>query len=141
MLIINILTVIYLFLFSLYHIFTGLVSIFFPNFSLHFYKKIYGFEPKEKKQLLMILKPWGNLALTVGIIGFITLYYLQTFYPMLFAFGLLLTIRIWYRYTYREEIEKEFKITSNKNWQMIIFQLIGAALFFIFATSHLFAQQ
>ena len=134
-------TIIYLFLFSLYHIITGMVSIFFPNFSLKLYKKIYGFEPKETKQLLLTFKPWGNLALTIGIIGFITLYNIYIFYPILFALGLLLIIRVWYRFIYSKDIKKEFNINSNKNWKMIIMQLIGAVLFFSFAFLQLFSPQ
>ncbi|MCH7850906.1 MAG: hypothetical protein IH845_04660, partial [Nanoarchaeota archaeon] len=41
---VEILALVYLLLFSIYHLFTGIVSVFFSEFALKFYKKIYGLE-------------------------------------------------------------------------------------------------
>lgn len=125
-------TVVYLFLFSLYHIITGIISVLFSDFALKFYRKIYGFQPKETKQLTMIFKPWGNLAFAVGIIGFITLYNLDVFYPMLIAFITLLIIRVWYRFTFRNYLMEELKISPFQNWRMIIVQIIGIIIYLLF---------
>lgn len=125
----EIITAAYLFLFSLYHILTGIVSVFFPEYSLKFYKKIYGFNPKETKQLLMTFKPWGNLALAVGFIGFIVLFDLNKYYLLLAPLTLLLLIRVWYRFLYRREIKTEWGITLKQNLRMIITQLTGAIIY------------
>ena len=72
--VLEIATLIYLFLFSCYHIITGVISVFFPNFAIRFYKMLYGFHPKETEQLKMTLRPWGNFAIVTGVIGFMVLY-------------------------------------------------------------------
>lgn len=125
-------TTIYLFLFSLYHVFTGLISIFFPDFALKFYKSVYGFHPIETQQLKMTLKPWGNLAMVMGIIGFIVLSDLKRYGFILFAFSILLLIRIWYRFTLRKQLISKLNMTPPQNQRMIIIQIIGALLFFLY---------
>ena len=123
----------YLFLFSLYHIITGIISVFFSDFALKFYKSIYGFQPKETKQLKMTFKPWGNLALVMGIVGFIVFFDLERFSPILFAFSTLLLIRVWYRIVLRAQLYQELGIQKSQNWRMIIIQIIGVVLFLWFA--------
>src|SRR5262245_45764206 len=59
----------YLFGFSVYHVFTGMVSMFFPTFAMSFYKGLYGYDPVERKHLVLILKPWGALAFFAGFVG------------------------------------------------------------------------
>lgn len=127
------LSIIYLFFFSLYHVITGIVSVFFSDFALKFYKKIYGFQPKETVQLKMTFKPWGNFALITGFIGFIVLSDLDKYLMILFPFALLLIIRIGYRVLLREELYKNLKINKYQNWRMVIIQLTGAILFVSFA--------
>lgn len=135
--IINILTISYLFLFSLYHIITGIVSVIFPNFALRFYKVLYGFHPKETEQLKITLRPWGNFAIAIGIIGFIILYDIERFFIILFPFALLLTIRIFYRFNLRNQLYRDLKVTEVQNWRMIIIQFIGVILFIWMAFSML----
>ncbi|MDO8509295.1 MAG: hypothetical protein Q7S27_06470 [Nanoarchaeota archaeon] len=127
--IVEIITMVYLFLFSIYHVITGIVSIFFPEFSLKFYKVLYGFNPRETKQLVMTFKPWGNLALAVGFIGFMILFNLDQFYFLLLPLTLLLVIRVWYRSAYGEEIKKEWGISSGQNWRMIFIQILGIIIY------------
>ena len=105
----------YLFLFSLYHVITGIISVFFPKFALKFNKLVYGFKPSDIPQYLLIVRPWGNFALSVGIIGFIVLIKLDDYYLILFAFIILLLIRIGYRIVLRDEIKKTFKIGYHQN--------------------------
>lgn len=124
------LALIYLFIFSLYHVITGIISVFFPKFSLKFYKAIYGVQPKETEQLLLTFKPWGNLALSTGVIGLFIFFNISLYFPLLIAFCLLLGIRIWYRTIFYSQAKKIFKITPFNNVKMIVIQLLGLFLFF-----------
>jgi len=133
--VLEIATLIYLFLFSCYHIITGVISVFFPNFAIRFYKMLYGFHPKETEQLKMTLRPWGNFAIVTGVIGFMVLYNIDRFFLILFPFALLLSIRIWYRLELRSQLYRDLKVTKLQNWRMIIIQLLGAVLFVWFAFS------
>lgn len=133
--ILNFITVIYLFLFSLYHILTGILSVFFSKSALRFYRVIYGFQPAETNQLLLIMKPWGNLALAIGIIGFITVFNINSYYPIMFAFVILLTIRIGYRIMLRRKLKIIFKISPSQNWRIIVIQILGAIIFLAFIFS------
>lgn len=130
--ILRITTIVYLSLFSFYHVITGIISVFFPNFSLKFYKKIYGLQPPETKQLLMTFKPWGGLSITAGIVGFIVLTDIDRNYLFLFSFFVLLAIRFWARILYRKELGEDFKVTPFQNLRMITLQGIGAVLFLLF---------
>lgn len=120
---------IYLFLFSLYHILTGVVSVFFSEYSLKIYKKIYGYHPKETKQLVMTFKPWGTMAIGLGLAGFITLVNLEIYYLMLFAFIGVLGIRAGYRFFLRKELYDYWNVKPLQNWRMILIQLIGVLIF------------
>ncbi|MEK6828150.1 MAG: hypothetical protein AABX78_02265 [Nanoarchaeota archaeon] len=123
----------YLFLFSLYHITTGVISIFFPKLALKFNKTLYGFQPTDTIQYLLIIRPWGNLALVVGVIGFIVLMNLDVYSPILFVFIILLLIRVGYRVILRNELKKIFKITYAQNLRAILIQIIGIVIFLIFS--------
>lgn len=133
--ILNFVTIVYLFMFSLYHFTTGIISVFLSKFALKLNKFIYGFRPIEENQLLLTFKPWGNLALAIGIIGFITLFNINYYYPIMFAFVVLLTIRAGYRIILRRELKTIFKIKPSQNWRMIIIQIIGATIFLTFIFS------
>ncbi|MDO8659829.1 MAG: hypothetical protein Q7K54_04505 [Candidatus Parcubacteria bacterium] len=120
----------YLFLFSLYHVVTGIISIFFPNFSLKFYKVIYGIQPIETKQLLITFKPWGSFAFIMGVISFFVFFNINTYYNLLLTFIALLILRIWYRSVFYDSAKEFFKISFYHNLKMIIIQVIGVILFF-----------
>jgi hypothetical protein len=137
MLVLDSLAYIYLFLFSLYHLITGIVSVFFSNFAIKFYKKLYGFQPKETKQLKMTLKPWGSFAICVGFVGFIILLNIQKYFLFLIPFSILLVIRIGYRFTFRNELKNYWKVTEFQNWRMILIQVIGVLLFLLFTINRL----
>ena len=130
---IEFLTIGYLFLFSLYHIVTGVTSVFFPRLALKFNKILYGFQPTDTIQYFLIVRPWGNLALAVGIIGFIVLVNLDKYYPILFVFIILLLIRIGYRIILRKELKKTFKISYAQNLRAILIQIAGIVIFLVFS--------
>ena len=123
----------YLFLFSLYHIVTGVISVFFPRLALKFNKTLYGFQPTDTIQYFLIVRPWGNLALAVGIIGFMALFNLDEYYPILFVFIILLLIRIGYRVILRKGLKKTFKITYTQNLRAILIQIVGVVIFLVFS--------
>jgi hypothetical protein len=123
------LTFTYLFLFSLYHVLTGIVSVFFSDYSLKIYAKIYGYQPKEKKQLLMTFKPWGTMAIGIGLIGFITLMSLEIYSLMLIAFIVVLGVRAGYRFFLRSDLYDYWSVKPLQNWRMILIQLMGIGIF------------
>tara|TARA_Y100000310_G_C20701023_1_gene829892 strand:- start:1353 stop:1769 length:417 start_codon:yes stop_codon:yes gene_type:complete len=127
--VIPILTFIYLFLFSIYHVFTGVISVFFSEYSLKFYKKIYGHQPKETKQLIMTFKPWGTMAIGIGFAGIIILFNLKKYSLLLIAFIAILGIRAGYRFLLRNELYNYWKVKPLQNWRMILIQLIGVLVF------------
>ncbi len=135
--IVLILVIIYLFLFSLYHVLTGVVSVFLSEYSLKIYKKIYGYHPKETKQLVMTFKPWGTMAIGLGVVGFIALFNLEVYYLMLIAFIVVLGIRAGYRVFLRKELYSYWNVKPIQNWRMIIIQLGGVLLFTIFVIGKL----
>lgn len=120
---------IYLFLFSLYHVITGIVAIFFSKFALRFYKILYGFDPIETEQLMLTFKPWGALALVVGIIGFFTFMRLDLYYPIFLAFIILLFIRAASRSIFFRQLHTKHHVTYLQNLRMVIIQLLGISLF------------
>ena len=79
----------------------------------------------------MSFKPWGNLALCVGVIGFIVLFNLNSYNLVLFAFSFLLLVRVWYRVVYGKDIKREWNISNVKNWRMIVIQIVGFLLFLL----------
>lgn len=121
----------YLFLFSLYHIITGIISVFLPRLALKFNKALYGFQPTDNVQYFLIIRPWGNLALAVGMIGFVVLSNLDKYCMILFVFIILLLIRIGYRVILRSELKKAFKISYYQNLRAILVQVLGIVLFVI----------
>jgi len=103
-------------LFGTYHLITGIVSMFFPRFSIRFYKGLYDFgEFKDNQQMILSFKPWGALAFSIGIMVMIFIsdpvkYRLLTL-PVL----VLVLLRVWYRYTYREDISRLFGTKTHRN--------------------------
>ena len=105
----------YLFILSLYHVFTGVVSFFFPEFAIQFYKRIYDCEPQHKKQLLINLRPWGALALFAGIVGLFAAYNPLAYRGVIIGLCVLLTLRINYRYMLRKELKDIGGIRPHRN--------------------------
>ena len=103
--IIDILTLIYLVIFSVYHIIQGIMSVFYSEKAIKFNEKLYGYKPKETKQLIMNLKPWGSLALAIGVIGLIVALDINKYFIFLLAFAFLLGLRIGYRIIFRNLLQ------------------------------------
>lgn len=125
----------YLFLFALYHLVTGIISVFFSRHAFKFYRVLYGFKPKEKKQLVLIFKPWGNFALLTGLIAFLVFLNITAYFLILYTFCVLLMIRIWYRSVFYKELNKEFRVSFWENARSIIIQILGVILFLYLAIS------
>src|SRR3989338_11303103 len=104
MLVLDSLAYIYLFLFSLYHIIQGTVSVFFPDFAIKFNETLYGFKPKEKEQLKMTFRPWGSFAFAIGVSGFLVLYSMEKYFLFLIPFITLLMFRAGYRFILTKEL-------------------------------------
>ena len=137
MLFLDSLAYIYLFLFSIYHLIQGTVSVFFPDFAIKFNEVLYGFKPREKEQLKMTFKPWGSFAFAAGVSGFLVLINMEKYFLFLIPFAILLIFRAGYRLILKKEIMGYWKVTKIQNWRMMIIQLIGFLLFTIFVISRL----
>lgn len=135
--IIDILSLIYLVIFSIYHIIQGVMSVFFSEKAIKFNEKLYGYKPKETEQLIMNLKPWGSLALVVGVIGLIVALDIDRYFIFLLAFAFLLGLRIGYRVIFRKKIYGYWKVSLWQNWRTILIQIIGIILFSLFVINRL----
>ena len=124
-------------LFSIYHVLTGVIGGAFSEYSLKFYKAIYGFQPRETEQLLMTFKPWGTLAFVVGLMGFVMLLDIERYSLMFIPMAALLVLRMGYRFYWRQKMYDFWKITPAQNWRQIIIQFTGAVLFILYAISRL----
>lgn len=135
--IVYIVACVYLFVFSTYHVVTGVVSVFFPEFSVKFYRVLYHFEPIETKQYFLMLKPWGALSIFAGITGFLVLFGLERFYPLLMPFVLLISIRVAYRLIFRKQIADYFQVDLRRNLTNIGMLVIDLMVFtFLFYVHH-----
>lgn len=125
----------YFAVFNLYHIVTGTVSVFFPEFSIRFYKALYHFEPIERKQYFLMLKPWGALSIHAGVLGFFVLSNLERYYPLLIPYFLLISIRAAYRILFRKEIAALFEVDLRRNitniGMLVLDLLVFALLFYV----------
>ncbi len=135
--IIDILTLTYLVIFSIYHIIQGIMSVFFSEKAIKFNEKLYGYRPKETKQLIMNLKPWGSLALAVGVIGLIVALDINKYFIFLLVFAFLLGLRIGYRIIFRKSIYDYWQVSLWQNWRTILIQIIGIIIFSLFVINRL----
>ena len=124
-------------LFSIYHVLTGVIGGAFSEYSLKFYRTIYGFQPRETEQLLMTFKPWGTLAFVVGLMGFVMLLDIERYSLMFIPMAALLVLRMGYRLYWRQKMYEFWQISPAQNWRQIIIQFSGAVLFIIYAISRL----
>jgi hypothetical protein len=106
---------IYLGMLSGYHIFTGIVSMFFPEFAMGFYKKLYRCEPLKRADLFLIMKPWGALAAFAGIVGCYAASDPVRYEGVIWALILLLVFRIYYRLVFARELELHANIPRRRN--------------------------
>lgn len=118
----------YLFGLSLYHLGTGAVSYFAPATALKFYRGAYGCDPIERRHLLIILRPWGALAVFAGIAGFAAL--AQPACRAWIETGLLvlLALRIGYRIRLRHELLAISGISPRHNLTNLLLLIGGATI-------------
>ncbi len=100
---------------SSYHIVTGVVSVGFPDFSEHFYKRLYHFHPEMTEQYKLVLRPWGALALFAGIAGLFAATDPDRYYGLVLAITLLLGLRVSYRTMLAAKMQAVFQIDARRN--------------------------
>ena len=113
---------------STYHLFTGAISYFAPSFALRFYRGAYGCNPVERRHLLIILRPWGALAIFAGIAGLAALRVPAARGWIELALLALLLMRFGYRFNLREELREISGITLRHNLINIALLVLGAML-------------
>jgi hypothetical protein len=105
----------YLYVLSAYHLFTGMVSMFFPGFAMTFYKWFYKCEPPDREDLYLILKPWGALAAFAGIAGLYAAGDPVRYRGVILGLILLLSFRIYYRMVFSGKLERHANIPRRRN--------------------------
>lgn len=105
----------YLYLFSTYHVVTGIVSMFFPDFAMSFYKTLYGYDPVERTHLRLIFKPWGALAFFAGFVGLFCATDPQRYIGVVIGLAVLHLLRIYYRLAFEKEIATIGRILPGRN--------------------------
>lgn len=118
----------YLAFLSAYHLWSGGISFFAPEFALRFYRAAYGCEPKERSHLLLILRPWGALAIFAGLAGFVAFFDAGARPSLVAALMGLLLMRIGYRITLRRELKELSGIDGRRNAISIGMLMIGVFL-------------
>lgn len=106
----------YLALLSVYHVVTGIISFFFPRFALSFYKALYAIDPVEKRHLHIILRPWGALALCMGVAGLFAAVDPVRYVGVIAATLALLVLRVLYRLHLRHELRAISGIPYYRNY-------------------------
>jgi hypothetical protein len=119
---------IYLTILSIYHVITGILSFWFPSVAFRFYKKMYGCDPEERRQLSLIMKPWGALAIFAGICGGFAASNPARYIGVTLALWILLILRIAYRFFYRAELLHVGKIPPHRNRISILSLSIGVII-------------
>jgi hypothetical protein len=105
----------YLALLSGYHLWTGAISFFAPEFALRFYRGMYGCEPVERRHLLIVMRPWGALAIFAGLAGFGVFFEPGARPWIVGATAVLLALRIGYRVMLRHELAAISGISARRN--------------------------
>jgi hypothetical protein len=118
----------YLAVLSSYHVATGLLSFAAPDMALRFYRGAYGCNPIEHRHLLIILRPWGALAVFAGLAGFVALGCPPARTWIEAALLILLGMRVIYRLGLRRELAEISGIPPRHNFANIGLLLIGIIL-------------
>lgn len=118
----------YLYLFSTYHVVTGVVSMFFPGFAMSFYKTLYGYDPVERTHLRLIFKPWGALAFFAGVVGLFCANDPQRYVGVVVGLAMLHGLRIYYRIVFEKDIAVVGGIPPNRNRSNVGILLVGFAI-------------
>lgn len=99
---------------------------FFPNFAMSFYKSLYGYDPIERKHLVLILKPWGSLATFAGIVGLFAARDPKRYVGVVLGLALLLLLRIYYRLRFENGLLSVGGIPPHRNRVSVGILFIGA---------------
>jgi hypothetical protein len=118
----------YLIALSVYHLWTGFISYFAPNSAMKFYRRAYGADPVERRHLMIILRPWGALAVFAGFVGLSVIWQPASRRWVEACLLLLLVMRIGYRVHLRGELAEISRITPGRNWSSIAILLGGVTL-------------
>ena len=118
----------YLCILSAYHLFTGIVSMFFPYFAMEFYKRFYSCTPPDREDLFLILKPWGALAAFAGIAGFFAAADPDRYRGVILGLILLLAYRIYYRMVFGGMLAKHANIPSQRNFLNVVLIAFGIVI-------------
>jgi len=118
----------YLAVLSIYHVATGVVSFCFPGFALRLYKRIYACDPAERRQLTMVMKPWGALSVSAGISGCFCAADPVRYWGVVAALWFLMVLRITYRVLWRHELGEVGRIPPHRNFLNVAMIAIGVAV-------------
>ena len=106
---------VYLAVLSSYHVLTGIVSFAFPQFAFRFYAALYACNPVERRQLVLVMKPWGALALCAGVVGLFAAADPVRYWGVDAALWLLLVLRMVFRLVWRAELAEVGRIPAQRN--------------------------
>lgn len=106
---------VYLAVLSSYHVLTGIVSFAFPQFAFRFYAALYACNPVERRQLVLVMKPWGALALCAGVVGLFAAADPVRYWGVVAALWLLLVLRMVFRLVWRAELAEVGRIPAQRN--------------------------
>ena len=118
----------YVFTLSVYHIWSGAISYLTPRFAMRFYRRFYDCNPIEQRHLLVILRPWGALAIFAGIVGLTALADPYGNPLLLAALCLLLILRVGYRIGLRRDLQLISGITPRRNAIAVACLVVGALI-------------
>ena len=118
----------YLALLSFYHVITGIISFAFPGFAMRFYKTIYGCDPAERRQLAIVMKPWGALSVFAGICGGFAAADPVRYRGVVIALLVLMILRAAYRFLYRRDLEEVGRIAPHRNGISIASIAVGIVI-------------
>lgn len=124
----NLVCQVYLALLSTYHLASGVLSFFFGEAALRFYKAFYGTDPVERRHLLLILKPWGALSICVGLAGWSAVPDPARHRGVVLAILVLLLLRITYRVAQHRELMAVSRVSWKHNAQNLCLLAAGVAV-------------
>ena len=125
----------YLVFLSGYHVFTGVVSMFFPGFAMSFYKRLYGCDPVEREQLEIVLKPWGALAIFAGVVGLAAAAAPDDYAGVIWALVGLLALRVYYRARFGAQLLAVGRVPTRRNRANIAMLIAGMVILVIWRLS------
>ena len=118
---------IYMLILALFYISEGLMSVFFIDLSSKFTRWFYGFDSELERKFILICKPWGSNVFVMGILAIFVFSDPVRYIGGAICLATLLSLRIYYRLRFREDIREEFKTPYYRNYIGVILLLYGLA--------------